>query len=113
VEGNTDRHTEAVERAMVALRRSQSRRTLARLAARRHGSQADGPAAAAYDVLDVIEAGEEAGRAATVTSVAAVLNIDQPRASKLAAGPCWCARQQDGARRRRCMPSAGRSSPRH
>jgi hypothetical protein len=117
VEGNTDRHTEAVERAMVALRRSQSRRTLARLAARRHGSRADGPAAAAggaaCDVLDVIEAGEEAGRAATVTSVAAVLNIDQPRASKLAAGPCWCARQQDGARRRRCMPSAGRSSPRH
>jgi len=89
VEGNTDRHTEAVERAMVAIRRSQSRRTLARLAAKRHGSGAAGPEApaggAAYDVLDVIEADEEAGRPATVTSVAATLNIDQPRASKLVA----------------------------
>src|SRR5215475_10062063 len=67
---------------MVAIRRSQSRRTLARLAAQRHGSPAAGPEApagsAAYDVLDVIEADEEAGRPATVTSLAATLNIDQP-----------------------------------
>src|SRR5262249_21208592 len=114
---NTDRHTEAVERAMVALRRSQSRRTLARLAAKRHGSRAAGPAGAggaAYDVLDVIEAGEEAGQAATVTSVAAALNIDQPRASKLAAAAVAAglvrreADQNDGRRALLVRTPAGR-----
>ena len=67
----------AVERAMVAIRRSQTRRTLARLAG------ASGTAGA--EVLDVIEEAEEAGEPATVTSVATALNIDQPRASKLVA----------------------------
>lgn len=69
----------AVERAMVAIRRSQTRRTLARLAA---GGAESGAGA---EVLDVIEAAEEAGEPATVTSVAAALNVDQPRASKLVA----------------------------
>jgi DNA-binding MarR family transcriptional regulator len=92
VERNSDEHVEAVERAMVAIRRSQSRRTLARLVAARQGARpgggrgtADGAAGAVADVLDVIEEAEEAGGRATVTSVAAALSIDQPRASKLVA----------------------------
>ena len=65
-----------VERAMVAIRRSQTRRTLARLAnANTTGTE----------VLDVIEEAEETGAPATVTSVAAALSVDQPRASKLVA----------------------------
>src|SRR5262245_5861527 len=76
---------------MVAIRRSQSRRTLARLAAARHGDRQggtttdDGGSRASADVLDVIEEAEEAGMPATVTSVAAAMAIDQPRASKLVA----------------------------
>jgi len=88
VERNGDEHTQAVERAMVAIRRSQNRRTLARLAAARHGGgrgTADGASGAGADVLDIIEEAEEAGGRATVTSVAAALDIDQPRASKLVA----------------------------
>ncbi len=38
-----------------------------------------------FDVLDVIEAAEESGIPATVSSVARALNVDQPRASKLVA----------------------------
>ena len=99
VECNSDEPVEAVERAMVAIRRSQNRRTLARLAAAREGAGtgggrvtggeratgADGAAGAVADVLDIIEEAEEAGERATVTSVAVALNIDQPRASKLVA----------------------------
>jgi len=87
VERNSDEHTETVERAMVAIRRSQNRRTLARLAAARqaarpgggHRTAADGAGGASADVLDIIEEAEAAGRPATVTSVAAALDIDQPR----------------------------------
>jgi DNA-binding MarR family transcriptional regulator len=89
VERNSDEHTLTVERAMVAIRRSQNRRTLARLAAARHGggreTAAEGPSGAGADVLDIIEETEQAGGRATVTSVAAALRIDQPRASKLVA----------------------------
>jgi DNA-binding MarR family transcriptional regulator len=93
VERNSDEHVEAVERAMVAIRRSQNRRTLARLVAARQGARpgdgrrtaTDGAGGAVADVLDVIEEAEEAGGQATVTSVAAALSIDQPRASKLVA----------------------------
>lgn len=65
-----DKAVEDVERAMVAVRRRQRRRVLA------------GGAGAHYDVLDVLE---EVGPAATVSSVAAALSVDQPRASKLVA----------------------------
>src|ERR1700746_3214966 len=91
VERNGGEHVEAVERAMVAIRRSQSRRTLARLAAARQGTSsgaghgtaaAPEPSAAGAEVLDVVEEAEESGGRATVTSVAAALGIDQPRASK-------------------------------
>ncbi|WP_328593183.1 MarR family winged helix-turn-helix transcriptional regulator [Lentzea tibetensis] len=68
---NGNRDVELVEQAMVAIRRSQTRRALAELAS------------PAYDVLDVVEAAEHNGAQATVSSVATSLNVDQPRASKL------------------------------
>nr|WP_030466558.1 MarR family transcriptional regulator [Lentzea aerocolonigenes] len=66
-----DSHLQAVEQALIAMRRSQSRRALAELAV------------PAFDVLDVVEAAERAGVQATVSSVASALHVDQPRASKL------------------------------
>jgi DNA-binding MarR family transcriptional regulator len=97
----------AVERAMVAIRRSQTRRTLARLA----GAQ---PGTAGAEVLDVIEESEEHDEPATVTSVAAALNIDQPRASKLVAAAVAAglvrreADQADGRRALLVRTPAGR-----
>lgn len=81
-----DEHVKAVERAMVAIRRSQTRRALTRLAeGRDDADHADVVSSAAVDVLDAIEAAEQAGTPATVSGVAATLNVDQPRASKLVA----------------------------
>jgi DNA-binding MarR family transcriptional regulator len=122
VERNSDKDIETVERAMVAIRRSQARRTLARLAAARqgagpgdgHGTAADGAGGASADVLDIIEEAEETGRPATVTSVAAALNIDQPRASKLVAAAVAAglvrreADQADGRRALLVRTPAGR-----
>jgi DNA-binding MarR family transcriptional regulator len=122
VERNSDEHVEAVERAMVAIRRSQNRRTLARLVAARQGATpgggrgttADGAGGAVADVLDVIEEAEETGGRATVTSVAAALSIDQPRASKLVAAAVAAglvrreADQADGRRALLVRTPAGR-----
>ncbi|MGH3761390.1 MarR family winged helix-turn-helix transcriptional regulator [Actinophytocola sp.] len=122
MERNGDEHTEAVERAMVAIRRSQSRRALARLAAarrsarpgRRRGSAAAGTSGAGTEVLDVIEEAEEAGQRATVSGVAAALGIDQPRASKLVAAAVAAglvrreADQADGRRALLVRTPAGR-----
>jgi DNA-binding MarR family transcriptional regulator len=81
-----DEHVKAVERAMVAIRRSQTRRALTRLAEERDAADDAGVVGgSAVDVLDAIEAAEQAGAPATVSSVAAALNVDQPRASKLVA----------------------------
>jgi DNA-binding MarR family transcriptional regulator len=81
-----DEYVEAVERAMVAIRRSQTRRALNRLAEGRNAADHAGVVASpAVDVLDAIEAAEQAGTPATVSRVAATLNVDQPRASKLVA----------------------------
>ncbi len=68
-----DKDIAAVERAMVAIRRRQSRRALARL------QGAPGPE---FEVLDVIEA---ASPPVTVSTVADALSVDQPRASRLVA----------------------------
>ncbi|MET9343081.1 MarR family transcriptional regulator [Nonomuraea sp. NPDC003804] len=146
MERNGDEHIETIERAMVAIRRSQSRRTLARLAAGRQatgsgdghetaggGREAAGSGGgretagsgggetaasaapgAGTEVLDVIEEAEEAGDAATVTSVATALNIDQPRASKLVAAAVAAglvrreADQADGRRALLVRTPAGR-----
>ena len=81
-----DEHVKAVERAMVAIRRSQTRRALTRLAEGRDDADSGVVGGAAVDVLDPIEAAEQqAGTPATVSGVAAALNVDQPRASKLVA----------------------------
>lgn len=68
-----DNEIAVIERAMVAIRRRQSRRALARL----HGAPMP-----EFDVLDVLDA---AGEPVTVSSVAEALSVDQPRASRLVA----------------------------
>ena len=99
-----------IERAMVAMRRSWSRRTLHRRAGR------DGPAgagppgpgdggAAAFQVLDAIEGAAAAGEVMTVNGVADALGVDQPRASRLVATAV-----EAGLVRRRADPEDGRRS---
>ncbi|MET8148087.1 MarR family winged helix-turn-helix transcriptional regulator [Actinoplanes sp. NPDC049668] len=63
-----------IERAMITIRRSQSRRALSRV-----GTAGD---SAVFGVLDAIE---EAGGPCSVGEVAAALGVDQPRASRLVA----------------------------
>ncbi|MDW6063742.1 MarR family winged helix-turn-helix transcriptional regulator [Streptomyces sp. FXJ1.4098] len=106
-----------IERAMVAIRRSQSRRSLARLAGGEDQDSLRGAAArgAAFDVLDAIEAAEQSGTPATVSGVAAALAVDQPRASKLVAGAVEAglvrreADQADGRRALLVMTESGRA----
>jgi DNA-binding MarR family transcriptional regulator len=74
-----DQHLAAIEAAMVAIRRSQRRRALARSSEPTEGDLA------VFDVLDAVEAAEEAGDEVTVSSIAAALDVAQPRASKLVA----------------------------
>ena len=94
---------ERIERAMVAIRRRQTRRALA--------AAANEPAGRAFDVLDVIEATS----APTVSSVAASLGVDQPRASKLVSAAVAAglvrrvADQADGRRAVLVTTKAGRS----
>jgi DNA-binding MarR family transcriptional regulator len=102
-----DEHVKAVERAMVAIRRSQTRRALARLAQRRDDAErTDVVSSSAVDVLDAIEAAEQAGTPATVSTVAATLDVDQPRASKLVA-----AAVEAGLVRREADQADGRRAP--
>ncbi|MFC5995290.1 MarR family winged helix-turn-helix transcriptional regulator [Pseudonocardia hispaniensis] len=95
-----------IEAAMVAVRRRQTRRTLAREA----GAADD----AVQQVLDAIEEAEQDGRNLGVTALAAALGVDQPRASKLAAGAVEAglvrreAEQHDGRRSRLELTAAGR-----
>jgi DNA-binding MarR family transcriptional regulator len=102
-----DDHVKAVERAMVAIRRSQTRRALTRLAEGRDAAEHAGVVSSpAVDVLDAIEAAEQAGTPATVSRVAATLNVDQPRASKLVA-----AAVEAGLVRREADQADGRRAP--
>ncbi|MET7937639.1 MarR family winged helix-turn-helix transcriptional regulator [Streptomyces sp. NPDC005322] len=109
LDDNREQPIDAIERAMVAIRRSQSRRSLARLAGR--------PAAgnASFDVLDAIEAAEQSGAPATVSGVAGALGVDQPRASRLVAGAVEAglvrreADQSDGRRTLLVRTEAGRA----
>lgn len=103
----------AVERAMVAIRRRQQRRTLARLARREQVAAAQDTAV--HGVVDVVEEeAESAGRAATVSSVAAALGVDQPRASRLVAAAVDAglvrrlADQADGRRAPLALTAPGR-----
>jgi DNA-binding MarR family transcriptional regulator len=98
---------DAIEQAMVTLRRSWSRRSLQRRAATAAGTAQAGAAgvgtteAAAFQVLDAIEAGGPL----TVNRVADALGVDQPRASRLVARAV-----QDGLVRRGGDPDDGRRS---
>jgi DNA-binding MarR family transcriptional regulator len=83
-----------IERAMVTIRRRQSRRTIA-----------GGNAGPAHDVLDAVEAAEVSGTPATVTGIADALHVDQPRASRLVA-----AAVDAGWLRRQAHPTDGRRS---
>lgn len=87
----------SVETAMVAIRRSQTRRALAR----------SGPAGdvdpAVFDVVDAVEGLLDR---ATVMSVAAALDVAQPRASKLVAAAVeagWLRREADQGDGRRSL----------
>ncbi|MFC9895918.1 MarR family winged helix-turn-helix transcriptional regulator [Nocardia sp. NPDC127579] len=72
-----DPATAAIERAMVAIRRSQTRRTLNRL-------PGAGPVIDPT-VFAVLDAVAEADGEHTVGDIAATLHVDQPRASRLVA----------------------------
>lgn len=77
----------AIEAAVVSLRRAQKRRSLAGLSARR--GRGDGPHAAlpdaVFELLDAAQSAQDDGRPLAVTDAAALLGVDQPRASRLAA----------------------------
>ena len=95
----------AVEAAMVAIRRRQSRRTLAREAGVAPSDDAT------QQVLDAVEAAAEP---LGVTAVAAALDVDQPRASKLVAAAVDAgllrrvADQDDGRRSHLALTPSGR-----
>jgi DNA-binding MarR family transcriptional regulator len=101
-----------VEQAMVALRRRQSRRSLARRAEREHGLAVS---VAVTEVLDVVEDNTDSGEQTTVTSLGRRLGIDQPRASKLAGEAVAAgllrrvADQHDGRRSLLELTSGGRA----
>lgn len=94
----------AIEAAMVAMRRNQSRRALMKVAlARQEPAPVD---SSIFDVLDVIEAANQAGSPAGVREVALGLNVDQPRASKLVAAAVaagYVRREADQADGRRTL----------
>jgi DNA-binding MarR family transcriptional regulator len=69
-----------VERAMIAIRRSQQRRALGRIAKAR-GRGAHDPV---HELLDVVEELGERGEPSTVTALSTAMGVDQPRASRLA-----------------------------
>jgi DNA-binding MarR family transcriptional regulator len=100
-----DRPVAAIDAAMVAVRRRQSRRALARAAG------ASGVDIAAQEVLDAVDA---AGGTAGVTGIAEALDVDQPRASKLVAAAVAAgllrreADQADGRRSVLALTAAGR-----
>jgi DNA-binding MarR family transcriptional regulator len=94
----------AIERAMVAMRRSWSRRPLQRRAGG-DGAAAGQGIPAAFQVLDAIEAAADGGEVMTVNGVADALGVDQPRASRLVAGAV-----EAGLVRRGADPEGGRRS---
>ncbi|MFF9194594.1 MarR family winged helix-turn-helix transcriptional regulator [Streptomyces sp. NPDC014779] len=90
----------AVERAMVAIRRSQTRRSLGRLAPPGEERPVD---PTLFGVLDAVEDREGT---CSVTDVAAALGVDQPRASRLvlrAVEEGWVSRRPDPADARRAL----------
>ena len=70
-----------IERTMLAMRRSQTRRSLMKLALNRPDGQPID--STTFDVCDLVDAAREAGEPVGVREIALGLNVDQPRASKL------------------------------
>jgi hypothetical protein len=85
-----------IEQAMVAIRRSQGRRTLHR---RRAGGEASLAEAATFRVLDAIEAAGDAGRVMTVTGVADAEVHGTRRQAVEAALAGWSADDRDALAR--------------
>jgi DNA-binding MarR family transcriptional regulator len=116
-QASSDPDLAAIEQAVVTIRRSQTRRVLARLARRR--SARDASAGRVRDpviqLLDAIEAATARGRPPTVTEAASALGVDQPRASRLAAQALEAglltrgADQADGRRSLLLLTQAGRA----
>ena len=110
----TTDHVGLVESAMVQIRRSQRRRSLAHTARKRNSGPATVPDSV-VEVLDVLEFAATAGAAATVSTVAAALSVDQPRASRLVASAVDAgfvrrvADQADGRRVTLVPTAAGRA----
>lgn len=92
----------AVERAMVVIRRRQSRRVLAQ-SVRQQGFSANLIGTA--EILDDIEEADSLRRDRTVTGIAERLRMDQPRVSRLVAAAI-----DNGLLERRADPSDGRRS---
>lgn len=87
---------------MVAIRRSQTRRSLGRLAPPDGGKPID---PTLFGVLDAVEA-RGRDRACSVSDVAAALGVDQPRASRLvlrATEEGWITRRTDPCDARRTL----------
>ena len=80
-----DEHVAVIDKALVALRRSQTRRALARLADRRGARTGPPLPDAVVDLLDALASAADRDEPLTVTEAAAALGVDQPRASRLAA----------------------------
>jgi len=76
---NNDPAIVAIERAMVAIRRSQSRRALNKFAA---GAGRPAVDPTTFGILDAVEGRDGE---ATVTDIATALGVDQPRGSRLVA----------------------------
>jgi DNA-binding MarR family transcriptional regulator len=107
-----------IERAMVAIRRAQTRRAMARLSTHRgvrtgrHATLPD----AVFELLDAVDAATTRGSAPTVTETAALLGVDQPRASRLTAQALDAgllrrgADQADGRRSLLALTPSGRSA---
>src|SRR5690349_17108157 len=97
-----------IEAGMVAIRRRQTRRALAR----EHDEARPDPAV--FDVVDAVEAAELDGHAVTVGDIAVALDVAQPRASKLVAAAVEAglieraADQRDGRRALLIRTVAGR-----
>ncbi|HEX3924427.1 MAG TPA: MarR family transcriptional regulator [Streptosporangiaceae bacterium] len=75
-----------VEQAMGTIARRQSRRALARRAGRDQGQREQGQAVSVTvtELLDLVDSQAASGQTTTVTGLARLLDVDQPRASKIA-----------------------------
>lgn len=102
---------DAVERAMVTIRRRQSRRVIAE-SLRRQGISAS--SIAVSEILDVIDGRQATSRDSTVTDIAGHLRLDQPRVTRLVASAVAdgllhrAADQRDGRRSLVLLTPAGR-----